>query len=686
MPQQNESLHDLDLAYQHLVDDALIRHGIGWERRLSQPVKHDDNPILYPDERASEQYLHGRPLWDESEQRFVMWYHVTLLDGETTLRYATSLDGLQWDRPSLGLYEENGSKDNNVLADEHGRKICPKACIYLNPRDEPGRKFVGIFQPWHYCYGYSPDGIRWDVDTDHPVWIRGSGDGLGECMSFMFDPVQDLWRGYVRVNIVDPVVNNANRRTIGYGESADLRSWTGPKIIYAADDDWGVGAQVYSWSPWFEDGRYWAIAEMFLTDLDPDPRLHQTLRPTLLTSADGLDWHAIEKGAFLIPLGEQGEWDGMMVSSGRPIVRGGRTLFYYSGYLHEHGSTRSPTGDDQRVGLGLAIGGQGRYAALHSRPGEEAVLLTHPFTLRGDQLSINARTHGDGRVRSEILDSGGSIVVGVGSEGDCDAFRGDATDSVMTWQGDASACRKVLGESVRLRLRWRDAELFGFQFRASGPDVAELASGPAPLSCGRTTTPPVIDGRLDDEVWENYAVIGMIDRFVAHDRVEPAPVATIAYVTRDDDALYFAFNAQEPDTDRLKGDCVQGETRVFDDDALQIELQPSGEADGPLMALIVSCRAVRTTISIDPKHAHSSRHDLNPAWEAATSVADGCWNAEVRVPFAYLDAAPPDPGDRWRLNLHRFRWAGRSSAEIHSWVCTFGQFWRNDRRGLLKFT
>ncbi len=38
--------------------------------------------------------------------------------------YATSLDGVHWDRPNLGLYEVTGARENNVvIGDDHHDSI-----------------------------------------------------------------------------------------------------------------------------------------------------------------------------------------------------------------------------------------------------------------------------------------------------------------------------------------------------------------------------------------------------------------------------------------------------------------------------------------------------------------------------------------------------------------------------------
>ena len=61
----------------------------------------------------------------------------------------------------------------------------------------------------------------------------------------------------------------------------------------------------------------------------------------------------------------------------------------------------------------------------------------------------------------------------------------------------------------------------------------------------------------------------------------------------------------------------------------------------------------------------------------------GHWYAELKIPFAALDAAPPAPGERWNLHIIRFRHA--DGGETSSWVCMFGSVHRNDLAGPLVF-
>ena len=83
--------------------------------------------------------------------------------GTTVTRghFATSADGLSWDRPSLGLHEWNGSKDNN-LAREPG-KIGLTHILRDEREPDPARTYKGMFGGGHREFGVSPDGFDWTM-------------------------------------------------------------------------------------------------------------------------------------------------------------------------------------------------------------------------------------------------------------------------------------------------------------------------------------------------------------------------------------------------------------------------------------------------------------------------------------------------------------------------------------------
>ena len=667
---------DVGIEPQSFVDDAVIVHRTRCDRVLRPAVKHAGNPVL---STAGSSFDSQSLLYDPVMQTYRCWYVLLTRKTPWLLRYATSSDGITWDTPDLGLHGDDDLGLGNVLADTNGEPVPCRARIFVNPNagdSDPQRRYIGLFQRWHFVVGYSPDGIHWTIDDDHVAWERGSGDGLGECFYVIHDPRIERWRAYVRV-----WVDNNSVRTSGYGESVDMTSWTGPTVQYVADERWGPGAQVYSWAAWYDRGLYWAMPHIYYTDLHPQPRWQQTMHLPLLYSRDGMQWEAVDYDRDFIELNDDlNAFDSeMMTLHYQPVVHEDRLMFFYQGVGRKHDVEAD---NEYPSGLGFATMEPGRYVAMSARSGEEAVLLIRPFRMQGDQLVINARCHDGGHVRAEFLNHRGQTVDTLDAAASCDPFTGDALDHVMTWGGKSSV-RRILGETVYLRFRFTDAELFGFRIAESEPGTVALSSGPPPLVCRRTSMPPVIDGDLQDEVWIDFTVIGATETFVYHNRVEAAPVKSTVYITYDEQALYMAMSLDEPNMDRLVLDRTEVDLDIFRDDSLQVDLQPAGM--GTLVSsLIFSAKGVRAHINCDPKRSHSTSHVRQFGWEVGVRRASARWTAELRVPFAALGVAAPASGDTWRLNMHRFRYAC-DEPEIHSWHCIFGNFSNDESRGELRF-
>ena len=178
-------------------------------RRLHQPVRHPENPVLcgeHPWERFAS--LYGTVMYDEELERFRMWYLTgpsssdmvsvrgrECLGNITLLGHATSTDGLHWEKPSLGQLDFEGSTDNNLI--DIGRTNCEGIAVLRDERDpDPQRRYKGFY--WEHggvdtfithddgrllwgegegdgmWLSYSPDGIQWANCSDNPVIALGS--------------------------------------------------------------------------------------------------------------------------------------------------------------------------------------------------------------------------------------------------------------------------------------------------------------------------------------------------------------------------------------------------------------------------------------------------------------------------------------------------------------------------------
>ena len=113
---------------QLFVDDYLIE-STTLRRVAHQVTKYEDNPVIYPVKPWEGQYtlLYGTVMRDEEEGVFKAWYETmnhfrytqNIFPESTYICYATSRDGIHWQKPSLGLIAYRGSKENNIVVKAH---------------------------------------------------------------------------------------------------------------------------------------------------------------------------------------------------------------------------------------------------------------------------------------------------------------------------------------------------------------------------------------------------------------------------------------------------------------------------------------------------------------------------------------------------------------------------------------
>ncbi|MBN2307801.1 MAG: hypothetical protein JXR94_02450, partial [Candidatus Hydrogenedentes bacterium] len=93
--------------------------------------------------------------------------------------YAVSVDGINWAKPDLGIYEIHGTRKNNViLADSapFSHNFCP---FYDNsPKASPDQQFKAVAGTGKSgLAGFvSPDGVHWSKLRDEPIITGGAFD------------------------------------------------------------------------------------------------------------------------------------------------------------------------------------------------------------------------------------------------------------------------------------------------------------------------------------------------------------------------------------------------------------------------------------------------------------------------------------------------------------------------------
>lgn len=309
------------------VDDTMLADRFGIERRVHPWRKISETPIL----AADRPWEKGKPMepaaviFDPGEGLWRMWYS----DG----RLAVSRDGVEWEKPSLGLYRHAG-QDTNCCIFEDGSPVRGCRAVFDDPDDpDPSRRFKMICYLPSYYLAFSADGMTWRWAQNDPVWANGAGDGLEETSFFLREPDRERVRGYMRVWKRHQTV-----RTLSLGESEDLFHWSGPKIIWEAMPHYGQGAQFYGMAVVREGGLYWGLPWIYYNDEPLDPALRQSIRLKLAWSRDGIAWNALAPGMDAVAMGASGAFDSGMILSRCPIVKlPDRLRLYYTAWngLHD---------------------------------------------------------------------------------------------------------------------------------------------------------------------------------------------------------------------------------------------------------------------------------------------------------------------------------------------------------------
>ena len=133
---------------QLFLDDGAIESQKGTRRTLHPPKK--CGPLIkggYQSRTA--------PQWNADKGIWEWWYM-----GQH-IHYARSTDGQNWEQPALGLYEVNGSRENNIVCDpEGGHQQRLYHVLYDPSAPDPKRRYKGLFSSSNRYLGTSADGLN----------------------------------------------------------------------------------------------------------------------------------------------------------------------------------------------------------------------------------------------------------------------------------------------------------------------------------------------------------------------------------------------------------------------------------------------------------------------------------------------------------------------------------------------
>jgi hypothetical protein len=203
------------------------------------------------------------------------------------------------------------------------------------------------------------------------------------------------------------------------------------------------------------------------------------------------------------------------------------------------------------------------------------------------------------------------------------------------------------------------AVLLGEPLIAQEHDSQLPTNAPKQFRAVRVDTPPVIDGVLDDEVWQLADVITDFHQTRPGNGTPPSE-RTEVYVVYDDNALYVGARMFDSEPHLIAAPVIRHGQGMPSDDRLVIILDPfnSRRAGYRFETNLNAARHDSLYTSVN-----SFTLDWNTIWDVATSVDGHSWIAEIEIPFKSI---PFDPAiETWGFNFGR---AIRRRGEEMAWV------------------
>ena len=448
---------------QLFVDDAWIADSLRVGRVFHQARKYPE-PVLRADRPWEEQgvVLYGTVL--KREGRFQMWYLGWTRKSPYGICYAESVDGVHWEKPSLGLHEFEGSTENNIclMAGEGGYIDCISVIDDAEDAEWPLKAVV-----WQRANNRS--GLHGVRSKDGRVWEWTPGSILPNWGDRTNAMARREDGKYVIFGRPPQMLATHGCRIVIRTESEDFVHWSEPELILKPDVEDDPRLQFYSATPFRYESLYLGFIERMYSSPDK-------LDSELIHSRDGVQWSRTRTRPRFIEWGPEGTWDGTWLSMGSagPIFEESRLWFYYSGRSGAH-SVPFPL---NHGAIGLAVLRPDGFASLQAldTPGW---VETPPFEWSGGDLLVNVDPRrditahpswGKGELRVEVRGESGRPLKGYGVE-DClpmtrNTSRGHGAPvpyEAVQWAEQPRGMKKHKGKRVRLVFHLRDAHLYAFK-------------------------------------------------------------------------------------------------------------------------------------------------------------------------------------------------------------------------------
>ncbi|MAV36296.1 MAG: hypothetical protein CMJ59_12665 [Planctomycetaceae bacterium] len=460
-----------------LLDSRIIESKQNVTLTLGTVKKDRHNPLFVADKPWEPRYdnMYPNVIYDKQEQLYKCWYCPFIIDERTThtpidkrnpestnymkarpsrrdeaLLYATSRDGIHWEKPELGIVEFGGNKQNNIVV-----RGPSGAGVFKDLRDpDPAKRYKAFYAAqvgFMQLVRFSPDGLHWGPEIPCPeIGIES------DCHANMiWSPELEKYVGIVRFYDHVPIVGN---RKIARTESTDAVKWTRASLAIEGSPVRQAHDMVI-----FRTGDVYLglLGIMHYRSMKTNQGVRQHVE--LAWSPDSYTWHRIRPGTPLIdhtPSKERQygtmpyDWGAMFPST--PVLLDREIRLYY-------GASDWYFFDWRKSGLALATlrpDGWAGYEPIEI--GKRASIVTTPVVCGGDKLRLSADISPSGSIKVTLLaEDNQRLAIS-------EPIEETATDVVVKWPQEGLV-KTYKRTPIRLRFELENAKLYSFSFQDHSP-------------------------------------------------------------------------------------------------------------------------------------------------------------------------------------------------------------------------
>lgn len=472
-----------------LADEDLIESSKNTVRRLC-PIQKQGDPVIVPDKpwegdigdgpvNSLQDPFYSIVLFDPSERIFRCWYNTyhrfanranvpPLANQGSSCCYATSPDGIAWEKPSVGRVLYEGSYTNNIVRFmDRAASVDPSVLAeqawsifpYHAP-DSEDRFAASLFThfddpiyPRGITVCFSPNGLDWRMHFPPVLPLDG------DCHSMGWDPNGKCFIATTRSHQHRNLCRRWGRRWkrhIALARSRDLFHWTPMSTVLEADDRDPEDAELYMMYIIPYGHAYLGQLLVFSTH-------EMVLEHQLALSRDLQHWQRVGDRKAFLPRGPEGSWDSKHVAltNNPPHPEGNSMRFWYGGKSAPHyqaGYAALGTGTLRRDGF-----------VCYEAGDTEGVLTSLPVRVKGATwLGLNVDA-ANGEVLVEVVDRKGTPIEGC-TRSDCVPIRGDHTRVIVNFKAGPGRYFDRgnwlrFPEEVRFRFYLRNARFYAFKAR-----------------------------------------------------------------------------------------------------------------------------------------------------------------------------------------------------------------------------